>query len=300
MEQVTRRCVAAGAALAACGFVVATPAVKSTLPDVQVRDADLLADVSELNHSQVSAFYDLVQQELGGNADLDLAHHDVDPGAALFGGDGGTFNTIDTPALNADGIMLDQSLLGSLFGADSVAEILREGAINGVNPIGAGAVGGITPGGEFGSDAQGGDTAATNAAAAVANVIAAFPAAYQSFTEGVVAAEMALNSYLVSAQETAANQAFGAGSPNSDLVNFMFNLSNMALAHNEDSLNSLLGANFDPGAIQSSLLTNFDPEGLSQAQWAAALGLTPDDFTAIVAAVGSNDYLSLLGGLFPG
>jgi hypothetical protein len=311
MEQVARRYIAAAAALTAGSLVAAIFTVTPALPDVQVRDADLAANPSGLD-SQIDVFHDLFQREFGDNPDF------FEPGVSgnadftqsefaleQILSDGNALNNAVNPTVDVGSLIpdYDQNTLNELpdgtLNLEGVSQLpgisVDTPDVNGFDGASLG------PGGLAGAGGQAASAGTAEATAiSLADAIPALQAAYDTFTAGVVNAELELNHALADAQAAAADKLFGEDSTGADVANWMFSVSNMMLAHNEDALNSLLGADADSGTLQDSLLVHFDANDLAQAGWAALLGLDPDDFDAVVDAAQSGSLSVLLNGLFPG
>lgn len=294
MGQVARRYVTAAAALsAAAGLVVASPTMTPSLPDVQVRATDLTANVSDLHGSEINSLYEHIQQEFSGNTDA--IQQDIGPGGLFAGADdlglGG-----GSPTLNVDDLTLDENALNNLVGAGFDSSVIQAPVAD-VDPSDANVFAGNTPGGIFSASDQAVSAATNFIAVSAADLLPGLQAAYQTMTEGLVAAELAFNSVLVNTQLDTVERIFGNNTAASDFVSWVFSLNNAALAQNENMLNSLLGANFDPDAIHTSLVNALNAEGFTLNDWAALLGVSPDDLSQIVSAVASSNLFGLLGSM---
>jgi hypothetical protein len=302
MEQVARRYITAAAAVtAAAGLIAAIPALTPSLPDVQVRGTDLTANVSDLPGSEVTALYDVIQQEFSGNTDA--VQNAIAPGEVFSGDDGIAFGGGD-PSLTADDTTVDPSLVTGLLGGSFDPAVISAGPLVGVEP-GVNAVGGGTSGGLFGGTDALTSAAVSFIALSAADLVPALQAAYQGFTSAVVAAEMAYNDALVNTQVDTVERFFGSGNTASDFISWIFSNNNMLLAQNETALNNLIGANFDPDAIHGSLVTALNAQGFTLDDWAVLLGVSPDELSQVVSAAQSSDLWTLLdgfglAGIFPG
>lgn len=306
MEQVAHRCITVAAAgLTVGGLIAAIASVTPALPDVQVRDLGLAASLQVDSNVQVETVENHIRPDLVGAGDLDHAQNGL--ADVLFGSGQGDLQGLTDPTSNTSEFTLDQSELTNLLGGGFAPDAIRAGLY--LDPItGAVTLPGIS--GTVGSavNANEATTAANAAAAAATSMIGlaqSLPLAQQAFSSGVAAAELQFNSALVDAQASAADR-FGADSNATEVVNWIFNLNNSVLAHNEASINSLLGISLDPSELQASLLTQADPSGAAAEQaWNALSALNPDEFTAVVNAIQADSLAVLLGnvdwsGLFPG
>lgn len=296
MEQVARRNITTVAALvAAAGLIAVVPTVTPTLPDVQVRPADLRANVSDVQGSEINALYEHIQHEFGGAGEPIL--HDVGTGD-LLADDGGMGPGGGSPSLNIDELTLDENSVNNLIGAGLDPAVIQEPPIGTIGTADGAAVGG-------GSASSGLFSFSENAASAVTNFVALsaadslpmLQAAYQSLTDGLVALELAYNDALVSLQMEAVQQSFGSDNSASDFISWVFSVNNAALAYNETTLNTLLGANFDPDVIHGGLVTALNSEGFTLADWAALFGVSPDDLGQMVSAADATNLLGFLGGV---
>lgn len=296
MEEAGRRYLTAAAALiAAAGLVAAVPAVILSLPDVQVRETELAASVADLQGSEISALYEQAQQEFSGPTDA--VQNAIGPGDLFsdhedLGLDGGS------PTLNVDDLTLAENALSNLIGAGFDPTVIQGPPITGIDPTNANIFDGNTPGGLFGANDQGVSSAAASVISIfAADAIPALQAAYQSATESLVAAEMAYNSALVNAQIETVDRFFGTNSPAGDFINWVLSLNNTTLAQTETALNSLLGANFDPEAIQGSLVGALNSGGFTLNDWAGLLGMSPDALGQAVNAADASNLFGFLGAL---
>ncbi len=285
MDRVTRRCAAAGAGLTVGALIAAAATATPSLPDIQVREADLAAaNVSDVADLQTNTLYEHVQQEFSG-VDLDQAHSGL---AELAPGYAGGLAGVTDPGVNFGELPLDQALQDGLLGVGFDPAVLHGTPVVDPNvPDAGGFDGGVPGGGMLGGDQTA--NAAGTVASSVALALQDLPAAYQAFTDGVVSTELALNQALVDFQVAAADKLFGADNIPNEFANWMFSVSNTTLAQAETALNNLLGANFDPDAIHSSLLSGLDLGNFAQDGWLALLGLDPAAIDAVIhaAEVGS-------------
>lgn len=307
MEQVANRCIAAAAAgLTMGGLIAAIASVTPSLPDVQVRDLGLTASLQISPNVQVETVENHIRPDLVGAGDLDHAQNGL--ADVLYGRGEGSLQGLTDPTSNTSEFTLDQNELTNLLGGGFAPEAIRQGLI--LDPI----VPGVTIPGVTGTATAGGAAAANEAGAAnmintmstaVMGLAQSLPLAQQAFSSGVAAAELQFNNALVDAQ-TAAVDRFGASSEVTEVVNWMFNLNNSVIAHNEAQMNSLLGITLDPAALQASLLTVSDPTGAAAEQaWNALTALNPDEFASVVHAIQGDSLAVLLGSvdwssLFPG
>jgi hypothetical protein len=136
-----------------------------------------------------------------------------------------------------------------------------------------------------------------------------------TFNNALVADELAFNTQLLNEELAAEAAAFGG---NEDALNGsvdrMFNIDNLFLSTEENSFNSLIGADFSPADITQSLLTGnttdvFDTGDLGGLQGifdqdlalsAALAGLTSGDITSAFApgAFDATTFTAAIGDLF--
>lgn len=293
MDRVTaRRCITAAVALtAAGGLAVAVPTLTPSLPDVQVRETDLAANVSDLQGSEISSLYEHVRQEFSGPTDA--VQHSIGVGD-LFSDQGGLGLAGSGPMLNADDPSFDDSFVSNLIGGGLDPAVIQGPPL--LDPVPANVFPGGTSGGLFGATEQTISNAMANFIAfSAADAIPGLQAAYQALTEGLVAAELAYNSALVNSQMDTVDQFFGSNTAASDFIDWVLSLNNASLAQTETALNSLLGANFDPEAINSSLVGALNSPGFTVGDWAALLGVSPNELGQIVNAVAASNLFGLLG-----
>lgn len=302
MEEVARRYAIAAAALTAVGVVTVAPVAAPPLHDRQVRAAELVANVVDLHDAQINALYEHIQQEFSGNTDI--IQHSIGPGD-LFAGDQGIGFGDDSPTLNLDDLGLSENAVTNLIGGGLDPAALQESPFPGFNPADSGVFDANTPGGLFSAN-EGVNAVANLAAISVVNLVPAAQAVYQTFTDGVVATELALNAALVDAQQSAASELTSGDGVANDFLNWMIGANNAALAQQEITLNNLLGANFDPDAIHGSLVSAFNAEGFTVTDWAVLLGISPAELSQAVQAIDGGTLLSMLtggidwAGFFPG
>ncbi|HEU4363277.1 MAG TPA: hypothetical protein VFR27_17470 [Mycobacterium sp.] len=295
MDQVARRYTAAAAAVTAvAGLIAAVPTVSPSLPDVQVRATDLTANVSDLQGSEITALYEHVQQEFSGPSDA--VQSAIGPGD-LFADQNDLGLGGGSPTLNIDDLTLDENSLNNLIGAGFDPTIFQGPPITAIDPATGNVFDGNTSSGLFGANDQSVAAAASFISITAADVLPGLQAAYQSMTEGLVTAEMAYNSALVDTQLATVDRFFGTDNPASDFINWVLSLNNTSLAQAETAVNSLLGANFDPDAIQGSLVTALNSDGFTLSDWAGLLGISPDDLSQIVSAAEGSNLFGLLGGM---
>lgn len=292
-KSTVRRCITAAVALTAAGALAgAVPALTPALPDVQIREADLTANVSDLQGSEINALYQHVQQEFSGSTDV--VQHSIGVGD-LFSTHDGLGLAGSGPVPNADDVSLDDSSVSNLIGGGLDPAIIQGPPI--IDALPANVFPSGTAGGLFGATDQAISNAMANFIAfSAADAIPGLQAAYQAVTDGLVAAELAFNSALVNSQSASIDQYFGSNTPASDFIGWVFSLNNASLAQTETALNSLLGANFDPQVIHGSLVTALNSEGFTLGDWAKLLGIPPDELSQVVNAVAASNLFGLLGG----
>lgn len=284
MEHLAHRCaIVAAAALAVGGLVATLTPMTQSLPDVQIRDFDLVAANVD-PHPQLDIVENHVRPEMVGSGGAEGQY--INLGDLLFGpGDG---------SLGADSELnvgeLNESVLNQLSGGNFDPQILPIGLPGGsdIGVVVAPASGTFSGGSE-----QAVGSAAASAFAGIAMALNWLPEAQQALNAGILAMEMQFNSALVAAQQAAAERLFGDNPEFNDAVNWIFSLNNSVLAHNEDAFNSLFGISFD---TQESLLGHFDPE-ITQVDLAAMIGFSPDDFNEIVDAIQADNLWLLLGNI---
>lgn len=288
MDRVARRHLTAAAAAA---LVAATPTVLPSLPSAQVRGVHLAANVSDLLNAQLNTLYTQIQQEVSAHAapgisiaELFTDHDSGDPGMAGLA-PGGEDLTLDTNSVN--------QLIGPGFdptvvdGTTILSSILPD----------ASSFDAAAPGGIFSANEQVVSAFANFASFSAADMIPVMQTAYQTFTNAVVAAELAVNAAIVNAQMSAAEHLVNSGEAPGDFVSWVFSANNATLAEHENMLNSLLGVNFDPDAIHSSLVGAFSAEGMGASDWAALLGIDSAQLSQFVEASGVSDFLAWLTGM---
>lgn len=293
MEQLAGRYMIAVAALGAVGLIAAGPVATPSLPDVQIRGFDLAANVSDGAGAELNAFYEHVQQSFGGT--LDPAR-DSGVGALISDRDDSALGGIGNALFGGEDTTLDENAVSSLVGAGFDPGPVDQIAV-GVNAPEFNPVAGNSSSGLFGVNDNITAAAANFMAISAADVIPALQAAYQSLLNGVVAAELAYNDALVSTQLETVERTFGSDTTASDFVSWVFSVNNATLAQNENLLNSLLGANFDPDTIHGSLVTPLNAEGFTLADWANLLGVSPDALSQAVQTFEASNLFDLLGGV---
>lgn len=318
MELIARPQVAAVAVVvAAGGLIAAAPGATPSMPDVQVPNIGLTAELSDIQGSQTEAFYDLITRELSSNTNLVPDQVDLDK--TFVSGGGNVLNGAVDRLFNVQDTLQDyhenslNSLLGTNFDAGAIQNLLA-----GLDP--AHAFGGGATGGLLGVSDQNPDQVANTANAlgvTASNLLNQLP----SFDENLIQAELAFNQHLVSSETTAAQQVFnGDVNPLNGLVNQLFNAHNAMLEQQENLLNNLLGASYAADEIHSSLLVGpygddgaaiggligvFDQYlpslgelvGFSQADWTDLFGVTASQWGDLFGATDANFFTDVLASL---
>lgn len=302
MDQVASRYLTAATALAAAGLVGVVPIATPALPDIQVRAVGLAANAADLADAQINALYDHIQQEFSGGVDLS-----PEIGAGQLPADGGdaALGGIGDAVFNGDDVTLDDNAVTDIVGGGFDPGLLDEGAVAAVSAPDVYTLGGTGSVGALNLN-ENIVAAATNFfALSAVDLLPAMQAAYQGFTSGVIAAELALNSALVGSQLDTVEQFFGTDSITNDFVSWILSVNNASLAQTEIALNSLLGAQFDPALIHGSLVDGLNADGFTLGDWAALLGVSPDELSQFIAYFEGSDLFAALSGLdwtslFPG
>lgn len=281
MERLAYRCTTvAAAALTVGGLVAMLNPVTPSLPDVQIRDFDLVAANVDA-HPVLDIVENHIRPDTVGGGGGEDQH--INLGDLLFGPGNGSLGTGSTFDVGD----LDESVLNELAGGNFDPQNLPLGAPFGVD---LGVLEAPTSGTFSGSE-QAAATAAANAFAGMALMMPGIPEMQQALNAAIITFESEFNSSLVAAQEAAAERLFGDNPEVNDVVTWIFSLNNTVLAHNQDAFNSLFGISFD---TQSSLLSNFAPE-LSEMDWNTMLGFSPQEFNDIVDAIQADNLALLLG-----
>lgn len=292
MERVAHRCIGAVAVgltgLAMGGLIVGLAPVMTALPDVQVRDFGLTANLQVNLDSQIETVENHIRPDLAGGGGVD--HAQVGLADLLFDRSAGTLNGLTDSTSNTSDFTLDQNELSNLLGGGFAPEALRQGLLLDPISIDAGIPNSGASGGVFSVNDPGGANAAGAAAASITGLVQSLPLAQQAFTSAIATAELQLNNALVDAQVNVI-QNVGGDNTASDIASWIFNANNAVLAQNEMALNSLLSVGVNPDTIQSSLLADFAPgSAAAEADWNALVaGFSPADVSAVL-----HDNLVLL------
>lgn len=281
MESLAYRCTTvAAAALTVGGLVALLNPVTPSLPDVQIRDVDLVAANVD-GHPVLDIVENHIRPDIVGGVGEE---QHINLGDLLFGPGDGSLATGST--FNVGN--LDESLFNELAGGNFDPQNLPLGVPFGVD---LGVFEAPTSGTFSGGSEQAAGTAAATALTGIALMMPGIPEMQQALNSAIITMESEFNSSLVAAQEAAAERLFGDNPEVNDVVTWIFSLNNTVLAHNQDAFNSLFGISFD---TQSSLLSNFAPE-LAEMDWNTLLGFSPEEFNDIVNAIQADNLALLLG-----
>lgn len=299
MELSVRSQAAAAAVVVTAGsWIVTAHAVSPSLPDVQVPNVELTADLADIPGSQTQALYDFINHELNGTTNVVQSQIDLDH--TPFNGDSILNGAGDRAAEIHDLLQGYQSdSLTSVMGTDFHAADV----ISGVGGAGFGAGAGLA-----GIDQN--SALAANAASAAAiflsnipNELAALQAAKQNFDDTLIQHELAFNQQLV-ASETNAEQHLSNGVL-SGVANQFFSAHNMLIGHEENALNSLLGANSaaDASQLHDSLLLPSAADSLhglfsfSPGEWSDLFGTTASQWGDLFNATDANFFSDVVANL---